>query len=100
MRWDVSEQDIRFRLIILVGALLSAFGPFLKGSFFLLLPVMLALGLCGTPLIIVIVMYLLNKREFVGRHGNSRVLNALGGMTLAVTTLVAIRFVLLKLGFV
>jgi manganese transport protein len=100
MKWSTNPKDKKFRLVILGGALLSIFGPFIKGSFFLLLPLMLALGLCGTPLIIVLILYLLNKREVVGQYGNSRVLNSLGVMTLVVTTLVAIRFILLKFGLV
>ena len=71
-----------------------------KGSFFLLLPLMLALGLCGTPLIIAIILYLLNKREVAGQYRNSVVLNVLGIMTLIVTSLVAIRFIVVKIGLV
>jgi manganese transport protein len=36
-------------------------GPLVKGSFFLLLPLMLALGLVGTPVIIAVIIYLLNQ---------------------------------------
>ena len=71
-----------------------------EGSFFLLLPFMLALGLCGTPLIIGVILYLLNKKEVAGEYGNSVVLNVLGVITLTVTTLVAVRFILLKAGLV
>jgi manganese transport protein len=100
MKWELNSEDKKFRIVILGGALLSAFGPFIKGSFFLLLPLMLALGLCGTPLIIAIILYLLNKKEVVGEYRNSTVLNILGIMTLLVTSFVAVRFVLLKVGLV
>jgi manganese transport protein len=73
-------------------------GPFIKGGFFLLLPVMLALGLCGTPVIIGVILYLLNQKRFYGPRVNSRSLNILGFITLAITTLLAARFVLGKLG--
>jgi manganese transport protein len=98
MKWDTEPKGKKFPVVILAGALLSCFGPFIKGSFFLLLPLMLALGLCGTPLIIAIILYLLNRREIVGKYKNSLLLNVLGIMTLLVTTLVAVRFVLLKTG--
>jgi len=100
MKWEPNPKDRKFHIVILGGALLSAFGPFIKGSFFLLLPFMLALGLCGTPLIIAIILYLLNKREVVGEYGNSVVLNVLGIITLVITTLVAVRFILLKISLV
>lgn len=100
MKWEPNPKDRKFRIVILGSALLSAFGPFIKGSFFLLLPFMLALGLCGTPLIIAIILYLLNKREVVGEYGNSVVLNVLGIITLVITTLVAVRFILLKISLV
>jgi len=100
MKWDMNPETRKFHMVILGGALLSAFGPFMKGSFFLLLPLMLALGLCGTPLIIAIMLYLLNKRNIVGEYRNSVVLNVLGGLTLLVTSVVAVRFILVKVGFV
>jgi manganese transport protein len=96
MNWDPKAENKEFQIVILGGTLLSAFGPFIKGSFFLLLPVMLALGLCGTPLIIAIILYLLNKREVVGEYGNSVALNVLGAITLLVTCIVAARFILAK----
>jgi len=100
MKWELNPEDKKFHTVIIGGALLSAMGPFIKGSFFLLLPLMLALGLCGTPLIIAIILYLLNKRDVVGEHGNSILLNVLGIMTLLVTSFVAVRFVLVKVGLV
>jgi manganese transport protein len=100
MKWEPNPKGRKFHIVILGSALLSAFGPFIKGSFFLLLPFMLALGLCGTPLIIAIILYLLNKREVVGEYSNSVVLNVLGIITLVITTLVAVRFILLKISLV
>jgi manganese transport protein len=100
MKWPLDAKDKKFPILILGGALLSALGPFLKGSFFLLLPLMLALGLCGTPLIIAIILYLLNKKEVAEGYKNSIVLNVLGVLTLLVTTIVAIRFILVKTGIV
>jgi len=98
MKWPLDRKDRRFTGTVIVGCIIVAFGPFLKGGFFLLLPLMLALGLCGTPLIIAIVLHLLNKREVVGEDKNSLILNILGCIALAVTTFLAIRFILLKTG--
>jgi len=100
MGWPGDPSDRRFRYVIFAGALISIAGPFIKGSFFLLLPIMLAFGLCGTPLIIGIILYLLNKREVAGEFRNSATLNVLGFLTLAVTTIVAVRFILVKLGII
>ncbi len=97
MRWEINTGDRRFICIILATTALSAFGPFLKGSFFLLLPLMLALGLCGTPFILAIILYLLNKKEVAGVHQNSISLNVLGMITLFVTLLLALRFVIFNL---
>jgi manganese transport protein len=98
LRLDVKEKG--FAGIIFFGCALSMLGPFIKGSFFLLLPLMLALGLTGTPLIIGIILYLLNKPEITGEDKNSLVLNILGGLTFLVTAFLAARFVLTKLGLV
>ena len=98
MKWPLYTTDTRMARTIIAGCALTAFGPFLKGSFFLLLPLMLALGLCGTPLVIAIILYLLNKREIVGNEKNSFVLNTLGVMTLLVTTFLALRFIAVKSG--
>ena len=98
MGWPRDTGDKRFRLIIAAGVFLSVLGPFIKGSFFLLLPVMLAMGLCGTPLILAIILYFLNRRDVAGEYKNSAVLNLLGGVTFLVTLMLAVRFVLGKLG--
>ena len=71
MHWQLDVKDKRFAAVIWVGCALSMLGPFVKGSFFLLLPLMLALGLTGTPLIIAIIMHLLRKSEIVGDYKNS-----------------------------
>jgi len=92
------REDRRFKLVLIGGVLLSTVGPFIKGGFFLLLPVMLALGLCGTPLIIGVILYMLNQRRFYGGRVNSWGLNILGFITLAITSLLAARFLLGKLG--
>ena len=68
-------------------------GPMLEGSFLTLLVVMLALGLCGTPLIILIMLLLLNKKDLAQEQQNGVALNVFGFLTLAVTTLLAVRFI-------
>jgi manganese transport protein len=96
MGWELDVKDKRFAAAVFAGCLLSMLGPFVKGSFFLLLPLMLALGLTGTPLIIGIILYLLNRKETILK--NSFILNCMGGLTFLVTSFLAIRFVLTKLG--
>jgi manganese transport protein len=91
------RRDNRFRAVLAGGVFLSALGPFIKGGFFLLLPLMLALGLCGTPLILGVILYLLNQKRFYGQQVNSAWLNVLGFITLAITTLLAGRFLWVKL---
>lgn len=97
MKWPLYRGDRRFAWTAAVGAAIVAFGPFLKGGFFLLLPLMLALGLCGTPLIIAMILYLLNRKDIAGADRNSPVLNVLGVLTLLVTTFLAVRFIVMKL---
>jgi manganese transport protein len=98
MKWPLYERDKRFTWTVVVGCVIVAFGPFLKGGFFLLLPLMLALGLCGTPLIIAIILYLLNKKEIAGDDTNSMTLNILAVIALIVSTFLAVRFIVLKMG--
>jgi manganese transport protein len=93
-----NHRDPRFIWTVILSCLVVACGPFLKGGFFLLLPLMLALGLCGTPLILAIILYLLNQKEIAGPDRNSRLLNFLGGATLLVTLVLALRFVAARLG--
>ncbi|TKB25259.1 divalent metal cation transporter [Desulfopila sp. IMCC35006] len=96
MGWALEVKDKRFAAAVFAGCLLSMLGPFVKGSFFLLLPLMLALGLTGTPLILAIILYLLNRTH--GTLRNSFLLNCMGGITFLVTSFLAIRFVLTKFG--
>ena len=100
LKWPLYDntRDRRFIAVVIGSCVLVAFGPFLKGGFFLLLPLMLALGLCGTPLILAIILYLLNREEVAGADRNSALLNLLGGLTLLVTVLLALRFVAARLG--
>lgn len=97
MGWPLSVKDRRFRIVVLIGILLSLFGPFLKGSFVTLLVIMLALGLVGTPLIIILFLILLNRDSVVGAAKNSLLVNIGGGLTLIVTSILAIRFIWSKL---
>jgi len=96
LHWQLNVKHKGFAAVVFFGCALSMLGPFFKGSFFLLLPLMLALGLTGTPLIIGIIMYLLNKPEVVGKDQNSVALNMLGALTFMVTAFLAIRFILAK----
>jgi manganese transport protein len=96
LHWQLNVKHKGFATVVFFGCALSMSGPFIKGSFFLLLPLMLALGLTGTPLIVGIIMYLLNKPEVVGEDKNSVALNILGAITLMVTAILAIRFVMTR----
>lgn len=97
MHWPLRVKDRRFSGVILFGCVLSMLGPFIKTSFYLLLPLMLALGLTGTPLVIAIILYLLNKTDLKNRAPNNFFLNAMGVLTLLVTTFLALRFVITKI---
>lgn len=97
MGWELNVKDKRFSSVIVVGCLLSMAGPFLKGGFFVLLPLMLALGLVGTPVILVILMYLLSRKRLGNHAPNSVMVNVLGALTIAVTTFLAIRFLYTQL---
>jgi len=90
----LDAKNARFRMFIALGCGLSVLGPFLKGSFIFLLMLMLALGLIGTPFILVLVMVLLNRRRFAEKRRNSLLLNALGGAAVVVTSFLAARFIL------
>lgn len=98
MGWSLTVEDKRFRAVIIAGCAVSMLGPFIKGSFFLLLPLMLALGLTGTPVIIAIILYLLNRTPLKEGAPNTVFLNLMGLLTFLVTTFLAIRFLLGKLG--
>ena len=98
MKWEISVKDNRFRLVVLAGCLISLIGPLFKGSFLILLVIMLALGLCGTPLIVLILLILLNKKSWAGENRNGILLNIFGGAALVITTFLALRFLLSKIG--
>ena len=98
MGWPLYRRDRRTNCAIAAGCALAGFGPFLKGGFFLLLPLMLALGLCGTPLIIAVILYLLNKTDVAGDQKNSPLLNTLGIITFVVTSFLALRFIASRIG--
>ncbi|MDM8522331.1 Nramp family divalent metal transporter [Desulfococcaceae bacterium HSG8] len=100
MNWTLNVKDRRFCAVILIGCLLSMLGPFVKGSFFLLLPLMLALGLTGTPLIIALILYLLSNPEIAGKEKNTVVLNVMAALTLLITSFLAVRFVLARIGVI
>lgn len=96
--WPADTSGAGFRIWIALGCGLSLLGPFLKGSFIFLLVLMLALGLCGTPFILVLIMVLLNRRSFAGPQRNPLFLNVLGGMAIIITSFLAARFILMKIG--
>jgi manganese transport protein len=98
MKWEISARDIRFKVVVFLGCLISLAGPLVKGSFLILLVVMLALGLCGTPLVVFILLFLLNQKSWAKAHRNGWWLNLLGGAALLITTSLAVRFILSKAG--
>lgn len=98
MKWEISVRDTRFKVVVFLGCLISLIGPLVKGSFLILLVVMLALGLCGTPLVIFILLFLLNQKKWAKEHRNGLWLNLFGSATLLITTFLAIRFILTKTG--
>ena len=94
-RFPTKASDTRFRAALLAGILLSLAGPFLKGAFFPLLVVMLALGLCGTPLILILLLLLLNSpREGLETKGENRFITLLGALTTGISLFLAVRFIL------
>ena len=99
LHWGQTVADHRFKVLVLLGCLVSLIGPFIGGSFLVMLVVMLALGLCGTPLILVLLLLLLNQKDFAGPHKNGWLLNAAGGLVLLITTFLAVRFIATRLGW-
>ncbi len=95
--WPLTVKDKRFAGVVWAGCILSMSGPLIKGSFFLLLPMMLALGLIGTPVVIAIILYLLNRPEHKKIAPNGFALNASGLLIFLITTFLAGRFVYVKL---
>ncbi len=98
MKWEISVRDTRFKIVVFLGCLISLIGPLVKGSFLILLVVMLALGLCGTPLVVFMLLFLLNQKSWAKEHRNGWLLNLLGGAALLITTFLAVRFILTKTG--
>jgi manganese transport protein len=98
--WDKKGTDTRFKKAILVGCLVSLAGPLLPGGWLIMLVIMLALGLCGTPLIIAMNLILLNTRSWAGEHRNGFMVNLLGVISLVLTTFLAGRWIMVKCGVV
>jgi len=98
MKWTISVRDPRVKGVVFLGCLISLVGPLVKGSFLILLVVMLALGLCGTPLVVFILLFLLNQKQWAKGHRNGWLLNLIGAGALSITTLLAVRFILAKTG--
>jgi len=98
MKWEISVRDTRFKVVVFLGCLISLIGPLVKGSFLILLVVMLALGLCGTPLVVFILLFFLNQKSWAKEHRNGWLLNLLGSAALLITTALAVRFILTKTG--
>jgi manganese transport protein len=98
MKWEVSVRDPRFKAVVFLGCLISLVGPFIKGSFLILLVIMLALGLCGTPLVVFFLLFLLNKKKWAQKHANGWLLNLMGFAAFLITSFLAIRFILAKTG--
>jgi len=97
MGWGTNVSDHRFKFLVLLGCLVSLIGPTLKSGFLILLVIMLAVGLCGTPLILLIMLLLLNRKDWAGDGKNGLMLNVFGVLTLAVSTLLAARFLITNL---
>lgn len=98
MKWETSVRDTRFKIVVFLGCLISLIGPLVKGSFIILLVIMLALGLCGTPLVVFMLLSLLNQKSWAKEHRNGWLLNLFGGFALLITTFLAVRFILTKTG--
>jgi manganese transport protein len=98
--WTRDRTDNRFKKAILSGCLVSLAGPLLPGGWLIMLVVMLAMGLCGTPLIIAMNLMLLNTRSWAGEHRNGLLVNLLGLVSLVLTTFLAGRWVLVRCGVV
>jgi len=96
--FPLRPSDNRFKAAILIGILLSLIGPFLKGAFFPLLIIMLALGLCGTPLILILLLILLNTRRISLSGLKNRWLTWLGAITTGISMFLAVRFLISLIG--
>ena len=98
MKWEVSVRDPRFKAVVFLGCLISLIGPLVKGSFLILLVIMLALGLCGTPLVVFFLLFLLHNKKWAKQYTNGWLLNLLGFAAFLITSFLAIRFILAKTG--
>ncbi len=98
--WGTDRADNRVKLAILVGCLVSLAGPLLPGGWLIMLVIMLAMGLCGTPLIIAMNLMLLNSPSWAGEHRNGLLVNLLGLVSLVLTIFLAGRWILFKCGVV
>ena len=96
--FPLTPKDTRFKIAILAGILLSLAGPFLKGAFFPLLIIMLALGLCGTPFALILLLLLLNRSPDLRQDMKNGWLTLLGTLTTVISLFLAIRFVISLLG--
>ncbi len=96
--WETKVGDKGFTKAILAGCLVSLAGPLLPGGWLIMLVIMLALGLCGTPLIITINLILLNTTSWAGKHTNGILVNILGIASLILTTFLAGRWLMIKTG--
>ena len=96
--FPLKSEDSRFKAAILAGVLISLIGPFLKGAFFPLLIVMLALGLCGTPFVLILLLMLLNTRRVSMLGMKNRWISTLGAITTAISLFLAVRFIASLLG--
>jgi len=95
----LDDRDSKFRFLLGTGFAISILGAFLPGGIFKLLPLMLACGLAGTPLVLVILIYLLAgplKKEdlTLNRKPVSLFLLIPGGIMTILTSVLAVRFFL------
>ncbi|MFA7164904.1 MAG: Nramp family divalent metal transporter [Desulfoplanes sp.] len=98
--WGKDMRDPRFNKAVLAGCMVSLAGPLLPGGWLIMLVIMLAMGLCGTPLIIGMNLLLLNQKSWAGEHTNGLAVNILGLLSLILTTFLAGRWVLAQVGIV
>ena len=98
LHFPLTPRDTRFKLAIFAGILLSLIGPFLKGAFFPLLIIMLAMGLCGTPFVLILLLILLAPRRSTESEFQSTGLLLMGILTTGLSLFLATRFVISLLG--
>ncbi len=91
--WGLKMRDRRIAAVLAIASLGTIMGPFLKGAFMHLLVVVMALGLTGTLLALVIVLYMLNSQRISGELRNGVWENLLGFLTLSVSTVLVVQWV-------